>query len=272
LEKFIEKEAITPQPFKLSLFNLHLPVGHKVHPIAFRLGVNKTWLSRWFSTKKDFASILHRDLTLRRALKERLKDGSVSKIEIERASGSVKVNIFTSKPGIIIGRQGASIEELRQELSLRFGEKIEVNVVEVANPDSDAQLIADNVAQQIEKRVAYRRAVRQSMGKVSEGRGVRGIKIRVGGRLNGAEIAREETFKEGNIPLHTLRSDIDYGFAFAKTTYGTIGVKVWTYKGEIFAKEAKKEEDGSYLAESRKKAATDDKEKGRLEEELAEAS
>lgn len=247
-------------------------MGHKVHPIAFRLGVNKTWLSRWFSTKKDFASILHRDITLRRALKERLKDGSVSKIEIERAAGNVKVNVFTSKPGIIIGRQGTLIEELRQELSLRFGEKIEVNVIEIPNPESDAQLIADSVAQQIEKRVAYRRAVRQSMGKVSDGRGViRGIKIRVGGRLNGAEIAREETFKEGNIPLHTLRSDIDYGFAFAKTTYGTIGVKVWIYKGEIFAKEVTKEEDGSWLAESRKKAANDNKGKGRLEEELAEA-
>lgn len=247
-------------------------MGHKVHPVAFRLGVNKTWQSRWFSGKKEFANNLHRDITLRRALTARLKDSGVANIEIERAAGSVKVNIHTSKPGIIIGRAGASIEELRQELSLRFGEKIEINVIEVANPEANAQLIAENIAQQIEKRVAYRRAVRQGMGKSMEsGRGiVKGVKVKIGGRLNGAEISRTEVFKEGNVPLHTIRADVDYGFSAARTTYGTIGVKVWVYKGEIFAKEAVKADDANWLAASKRKAKQEDS--GRLEEELAEAA
>jgi len=205
-------------------------VGQKVNPIAFRLGVNKSWVSRWFTGKKEYAAQLHRDITLRRALTARLKDSGLSHIEIERSTGSVVVSIHTSKPGIIIGRQGAAIEELRQELSNRFGEKIEVNVVEVSKPEANAQLIAESVASQLERRMPYRRAVKQSVQRAMES-GVKGIKIRIAGRLNGSDIARNEIYKEGNIPLHTLRADVDYAAFRARTTYGIIGVKVWVNQG-----------------------------------------
>ncbi len=245
-------------------------MGQKVHPIAFRLGVNKTWSSRWFS-KKGYAHMLHRDITLRRAIKERLKDGGIAKIDIERSANSVKVNIFTSKPGIIIGRQGAAIEDLRKELLNRFGDKIEVNVMEISKPDIEAQLIAESVAEQIERRMPYRRASKQAVIRGIEN-GLIGIKIRVAGRLNGADIARNETFKDGNIPLHTLRADVNYGCATAKTTYGAIGIKVWTYRGEIFDGavdiEAKRADDKDWLAKSRKGKSTTKEEVGRLEAEL----
>lgn len=247
-------------------------MGQKVHPNSFRLGVNRSWASRWFS-KKGYASLLHRDITLRKAIKERLNDSGIAKIEIERQVGSVKVHIFTSKPGIIIGRQGAAIEELRTELSARFGEKIEVNIIEVKKPDLDAQLIAENIASQIERRLPYRRAVKQGMARAIEN-GLVGVKIRIAGRLNGADIARSEIYKEGNIPLHTLRANVDYATVMAKTTFGAIGVKVWTYKGDIFGygdEEAKAAADQDFLAETskrktRKKPAAE--ETGRLEKEL----
>ncbi len=246
-------------------------MGQKVHPIAFRLGVNKTWSSRWFS-KKNYAQLLHRDITLRRAIKERLKDGGIAKIEIERGSGTVNVNIHTSKPGIIIGRQGAAIEDLRKELFNQFGDKIEVNVMEIGKPDLDAQLIAESVAEQIERRMPYRRASKQAVIRGMEN-GLIGIKIRVAGRLNGADIARNETFKDGNIPLHTLRADVNYGQATARTTYGAIGIKVWTYRGEIFNGEvdvgAQRADDQDWLAKTRKgKSGAKKEEVGRLEGEL----
>ncbi|MBU1089812.1 30S ribosomal protein S3 [Patescibacteria group bacterium] len=243
-------------------------MGQKVHPKSFRIGVIKSWSSRWFS-KKDYANLLHRDITLRKAIKERLKESGVGEIEIERSSGSVKVNVFTSKPGMVIGRQGAALEELKSDIGQQFGDKIEINIIEVSKPDAFAQLIAESVANQIERRMPFRRVAKQAVKKGMEA-GLQGIKIRVAGRLNGADISREETFKDGNIPLHTIRADVEYGEIPAKTTYGQIGVKVWTYRGEIFTKDttsARREKDQSWLAESRK-SSPQKEEKGRLEKEL----
>jgi small subunit ribosomal protein S3 len=243
-------------------------VGQKVNPKSFRLGGIKSWSSRWFS-KKDYANLLHRDITLRKAIKERLKDSGIGEIEIERSSGSVKVNVFSSKPGMVIGRQGIALEELKKDIEMQFGDKIEINIIEVAKPDSVAQLIAENVANQIERRMPFRRVAKQAVKKGMES-GLRGVKIRVAGRLNGADISREETFKDGNIPLHTIRADVDYGEIPAKTTYGQIGVKVWTYRGEVFLRDSnavQKEQDQNWLAESRKDKSAS-KEKGRLEEEI----
>ncbi|MCF7845799.1 MAG: 30S ribosomal protein S3 [Candidatus Peribacteraceae bacterium] len=244
-------------------------MGQKVNPKSFRLGAIKSWSSRWFS-KKNYVNLLHRDVTLRKAIKERLKESGVGEIEIERSSGSVKVNVHTSKPGMVIGRQGAALEELKSDIEQQFGDKIEINIVEVAKPDSVAQLIAESVANQIERRMPFRRAAKQAVKKGMDS-GLKGIKVRVAGRLNGADISREETFKEGNIPLHTIRADVDYGEVPAKTTYGQIGVKVWVYRGEVFNNDtaaAQREEDQSWLAESRKDRASSKQEKGRLEEEL----
>ncbi len=243
-------------------------MGQKVNPKSFRLGGIKSWSSRWFS-KKNYANLLHRDITLRKAIKERLKESGIGEIEIERSSGSVKVNVFSSKPGMVIGRQGIALEELKKDIEMQFGDKIEINIIEVAKPDSVAQLIAENVANQIERRMPFRRVAKQAVKKGMES-GLRGVKIRVAGRLNGADISREETFKDGNIPLHTIRADVDYGEIPAKTTYGQIGVKVWTYRGEVFLRDSnavQKEQDQNWLAESRKDKSAS-KEKGRLEEEL----
>ena len=243
-------------------------MGQKVNPKSFRLGVIKSWSSRWFS-KRDYANLLHRDITLRKAIKERLKESGVDEIEIERSSGNVKVNVHTSKPGMVIGRQGAALEELKNDVQQQFGDKIEINIVEVAKPDASAQLVAESVANQIERRMPFRRAAKQSVKKGMES-GLRGIKIRIAGRLNGADISREETFKDGNIPLHTIRADVEIGEIAAKTTYGQIGIKVWTYRGEIFLKDdssVKREEDQNWLAESRKDVPEKET-KGRLEEEL----
>ncbi len=243
-------------------------MGQKVHPRSFRIGVIKSWASRWFS-KKNYADLLHRDITLRKAIKERLKESGVGEIEIERSAGSVKVNVHTSKPGMVIGRQGAALEELKSDIEQQFGDKIEINIIEVAKPDSAAVLIAESVAGQIERRMPFRRVAKQAIKKGMES-GLQGIKIRVAGRLNGADISREETFKDGNIPLHTIRANVEYGEVPAKTTYGQIGVKVWTYRGEVFLKDstaAQHEDNQNWLAESRKDRSTSE-EKGRLEEEL----
>ncbi|MFH0776588.1 MAG: 30S ribosomal protein S3 [Patescibacteria group bacterium] len=243
-------------------------MGQKVNPKSFRLGTIKSWSSRWFS-KKNYVALLHRDINLRRAIKERLKDSGVGEIEIERSSGSVKVNVHTSKPGMVIGRAGVALEELKRDIAQQFGDKIEINIIEVAKPDAVAQLIAESVAGQIERRMPYRRVAKQAVKKGMDS-GLKGIKIRVAGRLNGADISRDETFKEGNIPLHTIRADVDYGEVPAKTTYGQIGVKVWVYRGEVFLNDAgaaQREEDQNWLAESRKDRSSS-KEKGRLEEEL----
>ncbi len=243
-------------------------MGQKVNPKSFRIGVIKSWSSRWFS-KRDYANLLHRDITLRKAIKERLKESGIGEIEIERSSGNVKVNVFTSKPGMVIGRQGAALEELKSDIEQQFGDKIEINIVEVNKPDAFAQLIAESVANQIERRMPFRRAAKQAVKKGMDA-GLKGVKVRVAGRLNGADISREETFKDGNIPLHTIRADVEYGEVPARTTYGQIGVKVWVYKGEVFMKDtasAQREEDQSWLAESRKESSQKE-EKGRLEKEL----
>ncbi len=207
-------------------------MGQKVHPYGFRLGVIKTWKSRWFA-KKGYADLLHEDLKLKRQLKARLKSAGVSSIEIERPGNKLKITIHTARPGIIIGRKGSEIDRLRQEVQKRTGrEVLPINIQEVHRPELNAQLVAESIALQLEKRVAFRRAMRKAVDSALRF-GCKGIKVRVGGRLNGAEIARTEWYLQGRLPLHTLRADIDYGLAEARTTYGVIGVKCWIYNGEI---------------------------------------
>ena len=207
-------------------------MGQKVHPYGFRLGIIKTWKSRWFA-KKGYADLLHEDLKLKRQLKARLKTAGVSSIEIERPGNKLKITIHTARPGIIIGRKGSEIDRLRQEVQRRTGrEVLPINIQEVHRPELNAQLVAESIALQLEKRVAFRRAMRKAVDSALRF-GCKGIKVRVGGRLNGAEIARTEWYLQGRLPLHTLRADIDYGLAEARTTYGVIGVKCWIYNGEI---------------------------------------
>ena len=210
-------------------------MGHKVNPIGFRLGVIKTWDSKWFATA-DYAKLLHEDIKLREYLKKRLFHAGISKIELERASNKVKVNIFAARPGIIIGKKGSEVESLKKELSKLTDKEIFLNIQEVRKPEIDAQLVAESVALQLERRVAFRRAMKKSVKQALKV-GAQGIKITSSGRLGGAEIARTEWYREGRVPLHTLRADIDYGFAEAKTTYGIIGIKVLIFKGEILARE-----------------------------------
>jgi small subunit ribosomal protein S3 len=206
-------------------------VGQKIHPVGFRVGVIRDWESRWFADK-DFAAFVIEDAKIRRYVKKNLNAAGISKVEIERAAQKLRVTLFTAKPGIIIGRGGKGADDLRATLERFTGRQVHVNVQEVREPELDAQLVSENIAQQIEKRVAYRRAMRQSVTRTMR-MGAKGIKVRCGGRLAGAEIARVEVDKQGKIPLHTLRADIDYGFAEAATTYGNIGIKVWIYKGDI---------------------------------------
>lgn len=207
-------------------------MGQKVHPYGFRLGITKNWRSRWFATQ-DYAKLLHEDLELKQMLKERLKAAGVSAIEVERPGGSkLRITIHTSRPGIIIGRKGAEIEKLKQELAQKTKREVFIDIQEVHKPEMDAQLVAESIALQLEKRIAFRRAMRKAV-ESAQRFGCKGIKVRVSGRLNGAEIARSEWYLQGQLPLHTLRADIDYGFAEAYTTYGVIGIKVWVYKGEV---------------------------------------
>jgi small subunit ribosomal protein S3 len=205
-------------------------VGQKVHPYGFRLGFNKTWRPRWYSDR-DYAKLLHEDLALRQDLKKRFSHAGVSRIETERAANNLKIDIYTSRPGIIIGRKGTEVDKLKQEIQKRTSREVFINIQEIQKPELDAQLISESVAMQLEKRVAFRRAMRKAVESALRF-GARGIKVRVSGRLNGAEIARSEWYLHGQLPLQTLRADIDYGFAEANTTYGQIGVKVWLYKGE----------------------------------------
>ena len=216
-------------------------MGQKVHPHGFRLGFNKTWRSRWFADR-DYAKLLHEDLKLRDALKERFAHAGVSKIEIERAANKLKIDIHTSRPGIIIGRKGTEVDKLKQEIQKKTNREVFINIQEIQKPELDAQLIGESVAMQLEKRVAFRRAMRKAVESALRF-GARGIKVRVSGRLNGAEIARSEWYLHGQLPLQTLRADIDYGFAEAFTTYGAIGVKVWLYKGERLVPRIGREED-----------------------------
>jgi small subunit ribosomal protein S3 len=206
-------------------------VGQKVHPYGFRLGVTKTWRSRWFA-KQDYAKLLREDIELKDALRDRLKAAGVSSVEVDRPGNKLRVTIRTSRPGIIIGRKGAEIEKLKQDLAKKTKREVFIDIQEVHKPELDAQLVSESIALQLEKRVAFRRAMRKAVDSALRF-GCKGIKVRVSGRLNGAEIARSEWYLQGQLPLHTLRADIDYGFAQAYTTYGVIGVKCWTYKGEI---------------------------------------
>jgi len=206
-------------------------VGQKVHPYGFRLGVTKTWRSRWFA-KADYAKLLREDLELKDSLRDRLKAAGVSSIEVDRPGNKLRVTIRTSRPGIIIGRKGAEIEKLKTDLAKKTKREVFIDIQEVHKPELDAQLVAESIALQLEKRVAFRRAMRKAVDSALRF-GCKGIKVRVSGRLNGAEIARSEWYLQGQLPLHTLRADLDYGFAQAYTTYGVIGIKCWTYKGEI---------------------------------------
>jgi len=205
-------------------------LGQKVHPYGFRLGFNRTWRSRWFAGKK-YADLLDEDLKLRSELKKRLQHAGVSNIEIERAANKLRIRILTSRPGIIIGRKGAEVDRLRDEIAKRTGREVHVDIQEIEKPEVDSQLVAEGVAMQLEKRVAFRRAMRKAV-ESAQRFGAKGIKVRCSGRLGGNEIARSEWYLEGRLPLHTLRADIDYGFAESRTTYGVIGVKCWIYRGE----------------------------------------
>ncbi len=210
-------------------------MGQKVHPHGARVGVIMDWSTRWYANKKDFANYLEDDYKLRELLKEKLNAAGISKIDIERSVGKITVNIFTAKPGVVIGRGGAGIETLKKEIEGFTGKAVSLNIMEIKNPEVDAQLVAENIAQQLEKRISFRRAMKQSLGRALKG-GAKGIKTMVAGRLGGADIARTEGYHEGSIPLQTLRAHIDYGFAEAKTTYGRLGVKVWIYKGQVLPK------------------------------------
>ena len=207
-------------------------MGQKVHPYGFRLGINRTWRSRWFA-RKDYGVLLHEDLRLKTMLKSKFAHAGISRIEIERAANKLTIIIFTSRPGIIVGKKGTEIEKLKKDLQTLTGRDINLKIQEVNKPELDAQLVSEGIAQQLEKRIAFRRAMRRAVDSTLRF-GAKGIKVRVGGRLNGAEIARTEWYLHGQLPLHTIRADIDYGFAEARTTYGAIGVKVWIYKGEVF--------------------------------------
>jgi len=206
-------------------------MGQKTHPYGFRLGVTKTWRSRWFA-KQDYSKLLEEDLDLKDELRKRLKAAGVSSVEVDRPGNKLRITIRTSRPGIIIGRKGAEIEKLKSELAKRTKREVFIDIQEVSKPDVDAQLVSESIALQLEKRVAFRRAMRKAVDSAKR-LGCKGIKVRVSGRLNGAEIARSEWYLDGQLPLHTLRADIDYGFSESNTTYGVIGVKVWIYKGEI---------------------------------------
>ena len=207
-------------------------MGQKINPVGLRLGINRTWDSRWFADGADYARLLHQDVKLRVWLKERLGQAGVSRIIIERPHKKCRITIYAARPGVIIGTKGADIEKLRKDIAAITEGDVHLNIVEVRKPETDAQLVAESIAQQLERRIAFRRAMKRSMQSAMR-LGAKGVRINVSGRLGGAEIARMEWYREGRVPLHTLRADIDYGFTEAKTTYGIIGVKVWIFKGEV---------------------------------------
>ena len=213
-------------------------MGQKVNPHGARVGVIFDWSTRWYAGKKDFANNLIEDFKLREMLKEKFYSTGISRIDIERSAARMTVTLFAGKPGMIIGRSGKGIEDLKAEVEKFVGHAVNIRVMDVKNPDADAQLIAENIAQQLEKRIAFRRAMKQSIQRAMK-TGAKGVKISIGGRLGGADIARTEHYHEGSIPLQTLRANIDYGFAEAKTTYGRLGVKVWVYKGQVLPKPKK---------------------------------
>ena len=218
-------------------------MGQKVHPTGVRVGIIKDWNSKWYANSKNFADYLVEDQKIRKFLKKKLYLAGISKIEIERTAKAVKVNLYTAKPGIVIGKGGAGIESVKAELAKEIGKDVNLNIVEVKNADLDSQLVAENIAGQLERRISFRRAMKQCMQKALKA-GALGIKTSVSGRLGGADMARTEFYKEGTVPLQTLRADIDYGFAEANTTYGKIGIKVWIYKGEVLPSKKDKVEGG----------------------------
>src|SRR5829696_5989225 len=209
-------------------------MGQKVNPIGLRLGINRTWDSRWFAGKGEYSKLVHEDMAIRAALMKQLKQAAVSRVVIERPHKKCRVTIHTARPGIVIGKKGADIEKLRKRVAAMTKSEVHINIVEVRKPEIDAHLVAQSIAQQLERRVAFRRAMKRAVQSAMR-LGAQGIRINCGGRLGGSEIARMEWYREGRVPLHTLRADIDYGVATAKTTYGTCGVKVWVFKGEILA-------------------------------------
>jgi small subunit ribosomal protein S3 len=211
-------------------------MGQKVNPNGFRVGVIKDWNTRWYASKKDFADFLVEDRKIRDFVKKKYYQASVSRIEIDRAAGKITVSIFTARPGLLIGKGGTGIDVIKEDIKKATGKDVSVNIMEIRDPDADAQLVAENIASQLEKRISFRRAMKQSMGRAMQKNSVKGIKLMVSGRLGGAEIARSEGYHDGSIPLQTMRADIQYGFAEAKTTYGRIGCKVWIYKGELLGK------------------------------------
>ncbi len=212
-------------------------MGQKTHPIGFRIGISKTWSSRWF-TKKNYAQHLHEDLKLNRYLKKKLYSAGISKINIERAANKIKVNVYSSRPGLIIGKKGSGVEGLQDEIQKFTKDDLVLNILEIRKPEIDATLVAESISDQLQRRVAFRRAMKKAMS-TAQKIGVKGIKIKVAGRLGGTDIARTEGYAEGSVPLHTLQANIDYGVATAKTTYGQIGIKVWIHKGEVPANERK---------------------------------
>jgi len=214
-------------------------VGQKVHPIGMRVGIIRDWDAKWYA-EKEYADFLHEDLRIRKFIASKLADAAVSTVEIERAANRVNVSIHTARPGMVIGKGGSEVENLRKELNKLTGKKVHINIVEIKKPDLDAKLVGEGIARQLEGRVAFRRAQKQAIQR-SMRAGAKGIKTQVSGRLNGADIARSEGYSEGTVPLHTLRADIDYGFAEADTTFGKLGVKVWIYQGEVLPTKAKRE-------------------------------
>jgi small subunit ribosomal protein S3 len=210
-------------------------MGQKIHPTGFRLAVSRNWASRWYASNRDFAGMLAEDIKVREYLKAKLKNAAVSRILIERPAKNARITIYSARPGVVIGKKGEDIESLKKELASRLGVPVAVNIEEVRKPEIDAKLIADSITQQLEKRIMFRRAMKRAVQNAMR-LGALGVKVMVAGRLNGGEIARTEWYREGRVPLHTLRADIDYGTAEAMTTYGKIGVKVWIFKGEVFNK------------------------------------
>jgi small subunit ribosomal protein S3 len=210
-------------------------MGQKVHPKGFRVGILEGWESRWYA-EKEYATLLHDDIRIREFIKKRLYHAGIAKIEVERAANKAKINIYTARPGIVIGKKGVEIEKLKVELAKQTDREVYLNIHEVRRPDLDAQLVSENVALQLERRIAFRRAMKECVARATR-MGAQGVKVRCSGRLGGAEIARTEWYREGRVPLHTLRADISYGVAEARTTYGVIGVKVWIFRGEVLTKE-----------------------------------
>jgi small subunit ribosomal protein S3 len=214
-------------------------MGQKIHPIGMRIGIIRDWESKWYANNKEYKGLLLEDLKIRAFMMKRLKDAALARVLIERAANRVNITIHTAKPGMVIGKGGTEVDNIRNQLNAMTGKRVHINIAEIKSPDLDAKLVAENIAQQLERRVAFRRAMRQGIQRTLRS-GAKGIKVQVSGRLGGADIARSEGYAEGTVPLHTLRADIDYALAEAHTTYGRIGVKVWIYRGEILPVKAKK--------------------------------